>query len=65
MLHPIEIAIDKHMIRCGHNPLVKGNAKNGVALLSPLLKFGHYIRYTVPSMTERNRSEENGCYNCN
>ena len=51
MLHPIEIAIDKHMIRCGHNLLVKGNAKNGVALLSPLLKFGHYIRYTVPSMT--------------
>jgi hypothetical protein len=50
----MDIAIDEHIIICsicGRNLIVKDNVNNGVAFLNHL-KFDHYIRYTVPQMTE-------------
>jgi hypothetical protein len=54
MLHPMEIAIDEHITRCsicGRNLIVKDNMNNEVAFVSHL-EFDHYIRYTVPQMTQ-------------
>jgi hypothetical protein len=64
MLHPMEIAIDEHIIRCsicGRNLIVEDNVNNGVAFLSHL-KFDHYIRYTVPQVTET-RVKKHGATN--
>jgi hypothetical protein len=54
MVHPMEIAIDEHIIICsicGRNLVVKDNVNNGIAFLSHL-KFDHYIQYNVQQMTE-------------
>lgn len=54
MIHPMEIAIDEHIIICsicGRNLIVKDSVNNGAAFLSHL-KFDHYILYKVQQMTE-------------